>query len=251
MARALLLAQPFMAPLLRLANELALAIDTPNLSRSLPARVAKFGRLVRRAPSLVAHHFQKALGPDQHTFATYSYSSTVIAALVRARKYIAEVVCSESRPTNEGRRTAQRLTRGGISVLFATDAGLMSVLGQFGAFVTGADAIDRAGFINKTGTDVLALCAREGGIPVWVLADTTKFLPTSLGSKHWRSPRGPRPEVWPNPPAGVRNLNPYFGPANFGPHIRVVTEMGWMTPQQVRAELKKIRVSPRIWALTH
>lgn len=250
-ARALLFVQPLMAPLLRLANEVALAADAPNLARSLTLRVGRFSRLVRDGPERVARHFRKALGPEQHTFATYSYSSTVMTAFIGAKKHLSKVACSESRPGNEGRRTARRLAGSGISVFFATDAGLMSIVSQFGAVVTGADAVERADFINKTGTDALALCARENHVPVWVLADTSKFLPPGLASKHWRSRRGPRVEPWPHPPEGITNLNPYFGPVEFGPHIRVVTEIGWMKPDAVRRQVGRIQVSPRIWALTH
>lgn len=250
-ARALLFAQPCMAPLLRLANEAALAVDAPNLARSLAIRVGRFGRLVREGPERIARHFRKALGPEQHTFATYSYSSTVTRALIGAKKYLSKVACSESRPGNEGRHTARELAQAGISILFTTDAGLMSIVHQFGAFVTGADALERAGFINKAGTEALALCARESHVPVWVLADTSKLLPAALASKHWRSRPGPRVKAWPHPPAGITNVNPYFAPAEFGPHVRVVTEIGWLTPEAVRKEVRKIQVSPRIWALTH
>lgn len=251
LARALLLVQPSMAPLLRLANEVALAVDAANPSRDLSKRLKRFHQLVSGGPRRIARHFDHALGPDEHTFATYSYSSTVIRALTFARKHVANVNCAESRPGNEGRQTARELARAGIRVYSMTDAGMMSVIGRFGAFVSGADAIQERYFINKTGTGLCSMAARKDGIPVWVLADTSKLWPRQMTAKLWRSIRGPREEVWPNPPAGIKTLNPYFEPAEFGPHIRFVTESGWMTPDQIRAEVRKVKVSPRLWALTH
>jgi translation initiation factor 2B subunit (eIF-2B alpha/beta/delta family) len=249
MARALLRAQPSMAPLLRLANEVACAVDAGEPARTLRKATAEFGELLRNAPQRIARHFERALQPSTVIVATYSYSSTLLHALKYARRRIGFVLCSESRPGNEGRATAREIAAAGIKVILATDVALASRMDQASVFATGADAILPYGFVNKVGTGVLVLCALKAHTPVWILADTTKFVPKLVASQLWMTRMGKRSEVWRQAPAGVTNLNPLFEPANLSSAVRVLTERGWMTPNEVRRELRKIRVSPRLRAL--
>ncbi len=250
-ARALLRAQPSMAPLLRLANEVALAVDSPEPARTLARAAREFDRLLRTAPQRIARQFEMALRLGKtHILATYSYSSTVLHALKHARRRIACVMCSESRPGHEGRATAREIARAGMTVAFSTDVALASRMDQASVFATGADAILPDGFVNKAGTDVLILCTLKAHKPVWILADTTKFVPKPMAAKLWTTHTGPGNEVWRQPPAGVKILNPLLEPAQFYAPIRLLTERGWMTPAQVRRELKKIRISPRLKDLT-
>ncbi len=249
-SRTLLRAQPSMAPLLRLANEVACAVDAREPARTLRKATAEFGQLLRNAPQRIARHFERALQPSTVAVATYSYSSTVLHALKYARRRIDFVLCSESRPGNEGRTTAREIAAAGIRVIFATDVALASRMDQPSVFATGADAILPYSFVNKVGTDVLVLCALKARTPVWILADTTKFVPKPMASK-LMARMGKRGEVWRQAPTGVTNLNPLFEPAHLSPAIRVLTERGWMTPTDVRRELRKIRVSPRLRALAN
>ena len=249
-ARAFLRAQPSMAPLLRLANEVALAVDSKEPVKTLLRTTADFNRLIRTAQHRIASHFERALRPSKsQILATYSYSSTVLHAVKYSRRHIPIVICSESRPGKEGRHTAREMAAAGIHVVFATDVVLASRVDQVNALVIGADAILPWGFVNKIGTDVLVVCALKARTPVWILADTTKFVPKPMATKLWMVHTGKRAEVWPQAPPGVKSVNPLFEPAKFSSAIRVLTEHGWMTPEDVRRELSKIRVSPRLRAL--
>jgi translation initiation factor 2B subunit (eIF-2B alpha/beta/delta family) len=141
-----------------------------------------------------------------------------------------------------------------IPVLFLTDAGLSARIEEAWMFITGADAVLSGGFINKVGTRMLTSRALEAGRQVWVLADTTKFVPEAIASKLIRpwlriGKPGPRVEVWKRPPAGVFVLNTYFERAPFFPSVRVLTERGWMTPAAVDKEVEKIRVSAHLLAM--
>lgn len=244
-ARALLHAQPAMAPLLRLANEVALCADANKPARALFRSTTEFGRILRSAREEIARRFARALRPDGALVATYSYSSTILQALWKARRRIVCVLCSESRPGNEGRAMAREIARAGIMVTFSTDLALASRMDQVSVFATGADAILPDGFVNKAGTGVLVLCALKARRPVWIVADRTKFVPEPMAARFWRARIGPGSEVWPQAPVGVEILNPLFEPAEFHSRTRVLSESGWMTPAQVRGEMKKIRVSPR------
>src|SRR5487761_407280 len=148
-ARALLIAQPAMAPLLRLANELALATEPPAPSRYL-ARIAR--------------HFRSALGKgDPKIIITYSYSSTVLQAIVAARSRIWQVICSEGRRGVEGRKTVEQILRlgKGVGASLTTDAALHMFTTYSHALVVGAHAL-------------------QIRCPVWVLADTSKLLPPEI-----------------------------------------------------------------------
>lgn len=248
-AQALWKAQPSMAPFLRLANQAALAADAPDPRRVFSRSLQVFENLLQTAPRRIARLFAQALRPEIGSVATYSYSSTVLHALKHARSRLERVICSESRPGNEGRETARRLAEAGVEVVFMTDAALLGEVARADLFVCGADAVEHFGFVNKTGTEPLVLRARRGHTPVWLLADTSKFLPKAAVNSLWKLRTRPGREVWPQAPQAVRVLNPYFEPVEFFPDLRLLTEKGWMRPAQVRQELKKIRVSPHLRAL--
>lgn len=267
-ARALLEAKPSMAPLLRLANEAALAADAKNSAEQLAAALAKFRAVLQDGPAQIADNFARTLRrmPQKQTVITYSYSSTVLQALIRARSRIREVFCSEGRPGCEGLVMAAKLSRAGISVSVATDAAQFSLVWHGDVLVLGSDMVFEDGFLNKIGTDVLVECVRKlprrrkRRKPIWVLADTTKFWPEA-----WRVLReqaeeaesiaqtvpGPGSEVWKHAPSKVRVLNPYFWGTAFRSDIRILTERGWMAAEQVRRELKRIPISPRLKARTN
>src|SRR2546425_7548868 len=61
-ASALLRAQPSMAPLLRLANELALAADAEDASRAFPFSLSQFHKALVSAPGKIANHFWREIG---------------------------------------------------------------------------------------------------------------------------------------------------------------------------------------------
>ena len=247
-ARALLRAQPSMAPILRLANSVALAADHKNPPEAVARAATNTRAVLRMAPSRIARRFAAALRRrPRWSIATYSYSSTVVEALRHARPRIRSVRCSESRPGLEGRAMARRLASAGIHVVLETDASLFSRAQEEDLIVLGADQIGERSFVNKIGTETIVARASDAGKPVWVLADTIKFLPRELSIVASRSARRPQPgwEVWRNPPRRVAVSNDYFEPTQFRSGVRVLTERGWMTPAQVRRELGKIRVSPR------
>ncbi len=265
-AGALLRAQPSMAPLLRLANEVALAADTKGPSSQLTASLTKFRGVLEDGPEEIAEHFARALRrkAEKQSVIAYSYSSTVLRALIRARARIREVFCSEGRPGYEGLTMATKLSRGGLAVSVGTDAAQFSLVWYGEMLVLGSDMIFEDGFLNKIGTDVLVECVRRlphrrgSQKPIWVLADTTKFWPETWRVLREHRPEalpiartvpGPESEVWKDAPSKVRVLNPYFWGTAFRSDIRILTERGWMSAKQVRRELERIPVSPRLKAL--
>ena len=212
-ARLLLSAQPEMAPILRLALECRRAATSRAAFARLPAVLASFDGRLRTASTALASHFEKALPRRRRVrIAMYSFSGTVIHAIIHAKARISEVLCAEGRPNWEGRHAATELSQAGLRVALLTDAAWMNSIEGAAAVSVGADAITERGFLNKVGTSAAVHCARVHRIPVYVLADSSKFLPASAARRFLkiRSQAGPRGEVWPHAPGGVRIENPYL-----------------------------------------
>jgi translation initiation factor 2B subunit (eIF-2B alpha/beta/delta family) len=242
---------PSMAPLLRLANDVALAADSGRPGPALSRAVRSFRHCLQDAPRRIAKLFSAELadglaGASSLPVVLFSYSSTVVAAVSAARRRISTVLTSECRPGMEGLLAVSKLAKAGFQVQLATDAGLLSLMQGARVVVVGADAVLSRAFVNKIGTRALYLRAREAGCQFWVLTDSTKLLPEAIAAPFWRPSDGPPSEVWPHPTRRVHVLNPLFEHTELGDDIRVLTEAGWLDSAQVREAIDAIRTSPRL-----
>src|SRR5437879_2207883 len=164
----------------------------------------------------------------------YGTALGVIRAAVEQGKKI-HVFADETRPFLQGSRlTAWELMKDGIPTTVISDnmAGAMMKQGKIGAIVVGADRIAANGDVaNKIGTYMLAVLAKEHGIPFYVAAPfSTVDLDTPDGSSIPIEQRNPR-EVTHRAgkqmvPDGIGVENPAFDvtPAKYVSAI--VTEKG-------------------------
>lgn len=107
------------------------------------------------------------------TVMSYSYSSTVIEILSRLKPR--RVIISEGRPLGEGLAQARELRSAGIAITFITEAQMALFVQEADAVVVGADTILPDGsFINKIGTRLLALAAKDAGVPFYAVTETLK-----------------------------------------------------------------------------
>jgi translation initiation factor 2B subunit (eIF-2B alpha/beta/delta family) len=251
LAEATLTAQPSLAPLLNLANLIQLAAEQDaHTLRSLRKAVEKFRRQRQQATPKIAHHFA-ARSRRLRTVLTYSYSSTVLAALIAAARsgrggsgHLQRVILSESRPLYEGRLLAERLAEKGIEVTLVIDAALREQVAAADAVVVGADTVLERAYVNRLGTALLQTQARTAGKPFFVLADTAKFLPPALAPFH-RIEEKPAHEVWRDPPTGVAVVNRYFQLIPFERHVTLLSERGVMPPARLRAWVEHLDVARR------
>jgi methylthioribose-1-phosphate isomerase len=119
--------------------------------------------------------------------AGYGTALGVIRAAVEAGKKI-HVYADETRPFLQGARlTAWELMKDGIPTTVISDnmAGAMMRQGKIGAIVVGADRIAANGDVaNKIGTYMVAVLAKENGIPFYVAAPiSTVDMDCSEGGK--------------------------------------------------------------------
>ena len=190
-----------------------------------------------RAPSVIARLFSDLLltgraerGSASLTLATVSASGTVRACLDQvARRTALRVICGEGRPVYEGRGLATYLAGQGVPTTVCTDAALAAVVARatplVDAVLVGADAVTPRVVINKCGTQALVSGAALLGVPAYVVAVRDAFV-GGAGAELLSPGEGPGAEVWEDPPAGVRVVNPYFEPVPVEMFAAFVTEAG-------------------------
>lgn len=249
LARALIDAQPAMAPMFNLVNHLFHAIesiqDPQQIREKGRAAVQGFLDSLRTASEKIKGHALSLLKGKRRVM-THSYSSTVLGVLECARGI--EVICPESRPLAEGLRTAKELGANGIQVRVVTDFASLSLVGESDLVMVGADAITLKGVVNKIGTYGLALAAKDKKIPFYVLAGREKFLSAPLSQAlriEKRDPQEITQETIPN--VVVENRYFDFTPLDF--ITGVVTQEGIISGDEVRKQLQGQSISKGLQGL--
>jgi len=230
--RALVDAQPAMAAVFNLVNSVLLADGAETAAQSFLKRLDESALSVSR-------HAGRLLA-DGMTVLTHSYSETVLRAL-RDQRGI-HVICTESRPMNEGVSMAKALAAAGVRVTLATDAAMFSLVPSAQLVLVGADAVSPEAVVNKTGTALLALAARESGVRIYAVCGSEKFLPPGV-----RLPAEP-----PRDPAevlrgGIPNVtvwNRYFEATPLRRFTGIVSDEGILTADEAANRLARTEVHP-------
>ena len=125
------------------------------------------------AVSSAAAHAAELIGTGK-TVITHSLSSTVVAVFECLVDNVKAIV-TESRPPSEGRQLAAKLSKLGIETDFISDQQMGLFAKRADVALVGADTIASDGaVINKAGTCLLALAARNRGIPFYVCFESFK-----------------------------------------------------------------------------
>lgn len=171
-ANAVMRAQPAMAAVYNAAQA------------ALAGRLEEFMERLQRSGEVIARRAEGQIRGK--VVLTHSFSSTVICALQEGAPK--RVICTESLPGGEGHRTAAWLNAAVIP-----DAAVYSALVGVDIVLTGADAVTPDTVVNKIGTAMVALAARERGKPSWVLCGLDKLVPSEwtphLGDLFEAAPR--------------------------------------------------------------
>ncbi len=237
-AQEILSAQSGIASLVTLFNQVFFAANSEAVGDAAAQAMANAARnflerydeaqqaLMRRATSLI---------PAGVHVLTHSSSNTVAQTLIHAAKVgrPPSVTCLEGRPLLEGREQALRLLEAGLEVEFIIDSAICYALSDIDLVLVGADTLCESGVISKIGTAAIATCAQAQGIPCYVLADTTKIWPSSLGMPPLTE-RDPS-EVWDDAPEGLIVHNPYFDLTPWTAIAGVVTELSLLTAEEIKA----------------
>lgn len=224
-ARALALARPMMAAI---ENALAAAWCRYLETGDAAAAVTETIELIELAADEMEMAARKVTPLD--TVITYSYSSTVIELLSRLKPR--RVIVSECRPLNEGLRAARKLVSEGVSATLITEAQMALFVHEADAVVVGADTIVPDGdFINRMGTRLLALAARDAEVPFYAVSETLKVAAPSQPLPFAPEEGDPK-EICPDQWLEVRNVYYELIPARLVSGY--VTEQGLLDPSDVQ-----------------
>jgi len=191
----------------------------------------------RRDRSRLVENAKSVLGEPDTVF-TISDSSTVADVVLGVGAK--NIVVTESRPQMEGRNLAQRLAGEGVNVLLVVDAAAAMFMESSNVAVVGADSVLYDGsFVNKVGTRIMALAARDQGLPFYVVCSTSKFnVMNYLGRGVELEEKDPSEvaEI-----EGVNVRNPYFEVVPGRLVTGIITEMGVMEPLDIRRRMEEMR----------
>jgi len=139
------------------------------------------------------------------------------------------------------RALAKALAAQGTRVSVIADSAAASVLNQVDLVLVGADKITPEYLVNKIGTRMIALAARERAVTVCAACDTSKLIDADY---HIASARDRRSvdELWPEAPKEVVVVNRYFEPTPLALFTTIITEQGELSPEETarRAERASI-----------
>jgi len=232
------LAQPSMAAVWNVCNRWLSQVQDGSTPQEAARQVE---RQLSQARSAVASAAARLVRSGS-TVVTYSASSTVEAALLEARRRGRRfgVLCSEARPMLEGRRLALRLAASGLPVEFSTDAALPALLRGSDLLLVGCDAILPGYFVNKVGTHALVRMARLQRVPVYLVADSFKFLTGEAARSFFMREENPD-EVWKQSRKNLTIRNFYFEKIPLGLCSGIVTEWGTWLAKKVAAHMRRMK----------
>lgn len=161
---------------------------------------------------------------------THCHSTFVVAALVKNRGSVRNVIVTETRPKDQGVRTAKDLLAAKIPVTFIIDSAVSDLISQTDIVVVGADALRKEGLVNKVGTHPLACVAKENNKPFYVI--TSSF--TLDRRKKITMEQRPASELHHPDLRGAKILNPSFDITPWRYVSAVVTEKGIITPGKLK-----------------
>jgi ribose 1,5-bisphosphate isomerase len=180
-----------------------------------------------------------------HVIFTHCNSDTVTTILKKAwddgKRFT--VVCTETRPRYQGHLTAKALSEHGIPVTLIVDSAAHLLMKELKAdkVIVGADTVYANGdMVNKIGTSLMALCAKEMDIDFVVATESIKFCPQSLlGSRVDIEYRDPSEVVEKDKLPNVKVLNPAFDVTSASCIDVFVTEFGVIPPAAVYQLLRE------------
>lgn len=183
--RVLLSALPAYAPPFNNINRILLLLEEAEAEElSLQEVRRRLDDMEEGAPDPVAncHKIVTALEsvmPPEAVVYTHTLSETVLGVLAEftRMRYLKRVNVTESRPNQDGWMTATRLAGLGLEVYLTVDAAMPEVIQRADLMLSGAEVINPDGsVVGKVGASVAALCCREYGKPMYIVADTNKIL---------------------------------------------------------------------------
>ncbi len=206
-----------------------------DIARTIDEMVERIIDEVNQATDRAAEIMSKRI-EDGDVIITLSYSGSVLKAIKRAhdRGSEIEVIVSESRPIGEGLEMAKHLARIGVKTTLIVDSAIRASIERATKAMLGAEAIAANGaVVNKVGSAVLALAAKEARVRLYIVAGTYKILPETIFGEMIALPSVE--EEIPNDlkEMGVKNITPLFEAISPDLIDAIATERGFIAPEAI------------------
>jgi len=186
------------------------------------------------APLIASQNYK--LIKKNSTILTHCHSSVVVELLKTAwNKGIKfRVITTETRPLLQGKITAKELSEAGIPVVYTDDVAAGHFLQmhkrKISMVLFGIDSIRKEGVVNKVGSYVLAVFAKENKIPVYFVGELLKI---DRRRKIDIEERNPEEIIREKELPKVRIENPAFDTTPWKYVTGIVTEKKVLKPTQV------------------
>lgn len=174
---------------------------------------------------------------DGQAIMTHCHSAEALAVIKQAWKEgkRIKVYATETRPKDQGIKTAKELAELKIPVTLIVDSAIEFFINEVDAVLVGCDAIRKEGVVNKIGTYPLALVAKEHHKPFYVAGNTLKL---DRRKKIIIEERSGHKEIYMERMKTLNVRNPAFDITPWRYVKRVITEKGILTPGNVLRMLK-------------
>ena len=189
---------------------------------------------------------------DFENILTHCHSSTAVSLIKgmakQKQKDDFSVVCTETRPRYQGRKTAKSLLDARIETTLIADSAAESFVISRGskaidAVFIGCDQFTKDGYmVNKIGSWGIAMSAHYAGKPLYVVTPLLKMDPHITASDIEIEVREDK-ELWKDAPKGLDMFNPAFEIVDKSLITGYVTEEGILKPN----ELEEITKKKYIW----
>ena len=172
----------------------------------------------------------------------HCHSSTVMHMLQKAKQQgkIFEVICTETRPIFQGRKTAKEMLDLDLKTTMIVDSAARHFMNQADIVLVGSDAITSEGnVINKIGTSLIALAAHEARTPFYVVSELLKFDPATIHGDYEKIEERDPSEVWKDPPKKLIIRNPAFDVTRRDYIHGIICEEGIISPHSTMEVVRR------------
>ena len=173
---------------------------------------------------------------------THCHSSTVTYMLQKAKQQgkIFEIICTETRPIFQGRKTAKEMLDLDLKTTMIVDSAARHFMNQADIVLVGSDAITSEGnVINKIGTSLIALAAHEARTPFYVVSELLKFDPATIHGDYEKIEERDPSEVWKDPPKKLIIRNPAFDVTRRDYIHGIICEEGIISPHSTMEVVRR------------
>ncbi len=170
---------------------------------------------------------------DGSTVFTHCHSSSVTSLIIaESKKKDLRVICTETRPKWQGRKTANELAKNGVDTTLFVDSAAYMYMDEADMVLIGADAVGGGFLYNKIGSYMVVHFANMKKIPAYSVCETQKFDPlVGLGYLQPVEQRPASEVIEGEVPFNVRN--PAFEMVPLDMIDALITEAGIVKPRDV------------------